>query len=1036
MLYKKNSEKTLSDALFRNPTCEYRATPFWAWNCKMTDEILTEQIPLLKEMGFGGFHMHSRTGMANQYLSPEFMDLVKACVEKAKDEDMLAWLYDEDRWASGAAGGYVTKNLKYRQRMLSFTKQYEPTAVADPQTAIEQDLCWAVAAYDVKLNASGELVGYTRLSAGETGDNVWYAYLRPTPPDPWFNNQTYVDTLNPEAIGKFIEITHETYKNACGGEFDKTVPAIFTDEPNFGHKQCLKFADSEDGATLPWTVDFDDTFRKAYGFSLVDRLPELIWDLPEGQASQARYFYHDHLTQRFTEAFCDQVGKWCEENGIYLTGHVLSEESLASQSGSVGETMRTYRGFGIPGIDMLCNHVELSTAKQCQSVVHQNGKEGMLSELYGVTGWEFDFRGHKFQGDWQAALGVTVRVPHLSWVSMEGRAKRDYPACIGYQSPWYKEYKYVEDHFARVNTALTRGTPVVKVGVIHPIESYWINYGPNQNTYAIRKRLDDQFSALISDLLFNTIDFDFISESLLPEQCGEIGRSLAVGCMRYDTVVVPDCITLRKTTLDILNKFRDQGGKVVFVGSCPKYVDALPSEAVKALYDRSVQVPFNESELVAALEEDRLVSIRKTNGSSTSTLLYNMRRDNDGLWLFIAHGKDQDEPGLFDPSTSVRCKDVSNALKTTVRVKGAWKPVLYDTLNGTKREISYRIRDGWTEIPYTFYLQDSLLLKLEETEVPELRLPVKPVGELKESICLKRADYRREEPNVYLLDTCEFSLDGGDWEPEEEILRLDNLCRARLDIPPRRSNSAQPWVVSQEEPKHRVAMRFTVHSAIELDNALLAIERPFEMEAWFNDEKLSLEPVGYFTDKAIQTVALPHIHAGDNTLVVTAPFAERKNLEWMYILGDFDVQLRGCDKMILPAANQIGFGSVTNQGLPFYGGSLIYRCDFETHESGDAHIRVSSYRGPVIRAFVDGKDLGLIAYAPYRLIAENLPAGKHTLELKLYGNRCNSFNSLHNCNTDRGWCGEDRWYTAGDEWSYEYNLIDFGILAGPVVEIR
>lgn len=1035
MLYKKNSEKTLSDALFRNPTCEYRATPFWAWNCKMTDEILTEQIPLLKEMGFGGFHMHSRTGMDNTYLSPEFMDLVKACVEKAKDEDMLAWLYDEDRYASGPAGGYVTKNLKYRQRMLHITKQYEPTAVADPRTAIEQDVCWAVAAYDVKLNASGELVGYTRLADRETGDNVWYAYLRPAVPNPWFNNQTYVDALNPEAIGKFLEITHETYKNACGDEFDKTVPAIFTDEPNFGHKKCLEYANSENGAVLPWTVDFDDTFRKAHGFSLVDRLPELLWDLPEGQASQARYFYHDHLTQRFTEAFCDQVGKWCEENGIYLTGHVLAEDNLASQSGSVGETMRTYRGFGIPGIDMLLNHVELATAKQCQSVVHQNGKEGMLSELYGVTGWEFDFRGHKFQGDWQAALGVTVRVPHLSWVSMEGRAKRDYPASISYQSPWYKEYQYVEDHFARVNTALTRGTPVVKVGVIHPIESYWINYGPNQNTYAIRKRLDDQFSALISDLLFNTIDFDFISESLLPEQCGEIGRSLAVGCMCYDTVVVPDCITLRKTTLDILNRFRDQGGKVVFLGSCPKYVDALPSEAVKALYDRSVRVPFNESELVAALEDDRLVSIRNTNGSGTSTLLYNLRRDNDGLWLFIAHGKDRDEPGLFG-STSVRCKDVSNALETTVRVKGAWKPVLYDTLNGTKREISYRIRDGWTEIPYTFYRQDSLLLKLEETEVQELRLPVEPVAELKESIYLKRAGYRREEPNVYLLDTCEFSLDGGDWQPEEEILRLDNICRAKLGLPKRLESSAQPWTVSQEEPKHKVAMRFAIHSAMELDNALLALECPSEMEAWFNDEKLSMEPVGYFTDKFIKTVALPHIHAGENTLVVVAPFAERKNLEWMYVLGEFDVQLRGCDKMILPATGQIGFGSVTNQGMPFYGGSLTYRCDFETHESGDAHIRVSSYRGPVIRAFVDGKDIGLIAYAPYRLIAENLPAGKHTLELKLYGNRCNSFNSLHNCNTDRDWCGGDRWYTTGDEWSYEYNLIDFGILAGPVIEIR
>ncbi|MBQ5748762.1 MAG: hypothetical protein IIV87_01260, partial [Oscillospiraceae bacterium] len=48
-------------------------------------------------------------------------------------------------------------------------------------------------------------------------------------------------------------------------------------------------------------------------------------------------------------------------------------------------------------------------------------------------------------------------------------AKRDYPASINYQSPWYREYSYIENHFARVNTALTRGTPIVKIGVIHPV---------------------------------------------------------------------------------------------------------------------------------------------------------------------------------------------------------------------------------------------------------------------------------------------------------------------------------------------------------------------------------------------------------------------------------------------------------------------------------------------------------------------------------------------------------------------------------------
>lgn len=97
----------------------------------------------------------------------------------------------------------------------------------------------------------------------------------------------------------------------------------------------------------------------------------------------------------------------------------------------------------------------------------QNGREGVVSELYGVTHWDFDFKGHKLQGDWQTALGVTIRVPHLAFMSMEGEAKRDWPASINYQSPWWEQYSYIENYFARVNTALTRGKALVRVAVVH-----------------------------------------------------------------------------------------------------------------------------------------------------------------------------------------------------------------------------------------------------------------------------------------------------------------------------------------------------------------------------------------------------------------------------------------------------------------------------------------------------------------------------------------------------------------------------------------
>lgn len=121
MLYEKNKEKSLSPELFRNPGSEYRGTPFWAWNCELTPELLEKEIDYMKDMGFGGFHMHPRVGMSTKYLSDEFMSLVKTCVEKARKEKMLAWLYDEDKWPSGFAGGYVTENIENRQKILYIT---------------------------------------------------------------------------------------------------------------------------------------------------------------------------------------------------------------------------------------------------------------------------------------------------------------------------------------------------------------------------------------------------------------------------------------------------------------------------------------------------------------------------------------------------------------------------------------------------------------------------------------------------------------------------------------------------------------------------------------------------------------------------------------------------------------------------------------------------------------------------------------------------------------------------------------------------
>ncbi|NQT91763.1 MAG: hypothetical protein HQ559_03305, partial [Lentisphaerae bacterium] len=95
---------------FASPGAEFRGKPFWAWNGKMDPSELRRQVRVMQRMGLGGFFMHSRVGLATPYLSDEWFECVRACVDEAKGLGMEAWLYDEDRWPSGAAGGLVTQN--------------------------------------------------------------------------------------------------------------------------------------------------------------------------------------------------------------------------------------------------------------------------------------------------------------------------------------------------------------------------------------------------------------------------------------------------------------------------------------------------------------------------------------------------------------------------------------------------------------------------------------------------------------------------------------------------------------------------------------------------------------------------------------------------------------------------------------------------------------------------------------------------------------------------------------------------------------
>ena len=1021
-------KKGWTKKIFRNPPCEYRAAPFWAWNCDLNKDLLLREIDQMKRMGMGGFHMHVRTGMSTTYLSDGFMQLIRDCVDKAKEERMRAYLYDEDRWASGAAGGYVTREERYRARYLLFTtvsyEQAEENPASVPVDSPRTGKGRLLARYAVRLNDEGELAEYRLLKDGQQADaaeTAWYAYLEIEKESPWFNNQTYVNTLDKKAIERFVEITHERYKEVVGNEFGGAVQSIFSDEPQFSRKTTLGFAGEKKDVVLPWTDDLPDTFRAAYGEELLAGLPELYWELPGGAVSLIRYHYHDHIAERFAEGFADTVGTWCARNGLLLTGHMMEEPTLKSQTAALGEAMRSYRSFQLPGIDMLCDWREYTTAKQAQSAAHQFGCPGVMSELYGVTNWDFDFRGHKLAGDWQAALGVTLRVPHLTWVSMEGEAKRDYPASIGYQSPWYTEYPMVEDHFARLNTVLTRGKAQVRLGVIHPVESYWLHWGPSEATALVRDEMDEHFQSLAQWLLYGLIDFDYISESLLPQQCEAGNAPLSVGEMAYDVVLVPDCQTLRATTVDRLESFVAAGGRLVFAGRIPELVDAKPSGRVKELAQRAECISFSKGAILSALDGVRFVDIRDDKGMRTTNLLHQVRAEGDTRYVFLCHGEKPENP------------DVCPREDIVLRIRGEWKVRRMDTATGEIAPLHVAYEKGRTVLRYAFYAYDSLLIELTPGRAE--------AGE--DAPAEKKFDYYAlwhpveialSEPNVLLLDTAQYAFDDEEnWRDEEELLRADDAFREELGYPLRKKEVAQPWVVPDEPITHHLRLKFTVHSEMEIKAPQLALEKAESVEIAVNGCPVDNASVGWFVDESIKKVQLPDLPAGDSVIELTLPFGRRSNVEWCYLLGDFGVRVQGAEKTVIPPVRRLGFGDWTTQGLPFYCGNVTYKIPVRV-EKDTLTIRVPQYRGSVLGMEMDGVRQGDMAYAPYEYTFTNLQPGEHEVGITVYGNRVNGFGCVHNCDDSTSWFGPDCWRSEGVRWCYEYRLRKSGLLVSPQIK--
>ena len=1032
-------------ATLKNPGSVYRGFPFWAWNGKLEEEELRRQIRVMKQMGLGGFFMHSRIGLETEYLSDEWFDCVRACIDEAEKNGLKAWLYDEDRWPSGAAGGKVTCNKEFRQRML---------ICREINSLAEVDLNSSLAVFAV--NVKDEIFSNPRrikhdLKDWDTNDKIFDFYVKTASDDDWFNGEAYLDTLNPEAVKKFIDVTHEKYKNEIGENFGKIVPGIFTDEPRFDACEA-----NADHFAISWTDKLTDTFQERYGYDLIEHLPELFFDMDVKDHLRARYHFYDCLTYLFTNSFARLTGEWCEKNNIMFTGHVNDEDYLSRQARSVGSCMRFYEFMQAPGMDVLTERYRVyDTAKQVSSAARQFNRKWRLTETYGCTGWDFNFAGHKAIGDWQAALGINMRAQHLSWYTMQGAAKRDYPASILHQSPWWEIYTDVENYFARLNLVLSEGNEVRDLLVIHPIESMWLQIKPEKKENSDLVEYDYGIGQIRDMLLTNHLDFDYGDEDIIARYGSVEGSMLKVGAADYKAVLVPELHTMRSTTLELLKIFKSTGGQIVFAGKTPEMVDGVKNNSVKD-FAKSCEVldnNFSGKSLCSALEANtRRVSICSDDGKEIPSILYQLREDSNSYNLFICNTGQGDE--YFNER---HFKDLAvnernakyDQIKISVNFQSEAQPLELCLENGEMHKLSKNQTNGQLLYTRLAPLQSRLFVfpksKNFGSDLPFKRQYVK---ERHTKFMQPHSPVDLSEENVLVLDMPEYKLNDEEWQAPDEILKIDDIIRNKIGLPLRQARGKQPWaqkITSQSKVKASVNLRYKFDiDQLPSNNIFLGIENPGIFRIEINNQKIdSSTEAGWWRDLSLRKIEVPLdlLKTGNNTLILEMDYCENfSGLEVVYLLGEFGVWKAedGCYQISSPVTT-MKFGDWTRQGLPFYAGAVKYKFFFGWPEASPSKlfIKVPAFDGAAVKVIINKHEAGIISLNYKEVeISEFVVAGKNELCIEVFGHCRNSHGPLHYNKVKPDFISTEHFFTSGNEWTDEYVLVSCGLNEAPQLIIR
>lgn len=670
---------------FLHPGPEYSLVPFWFLNGPLEKQEIRRKLRNFKSKGVDGFVLHPRIGLPDDlvYMGETFMDFVRFIVAEAKALDMRVVLYDEGMYPSGSASGQVVQSdPAFAARGLRMVCHPARGSASVSETLAEYEKCELAAA--VKRDADGSVRLESAVVLQAEGGAVRF-----TAPDAdgWqvvllISTYTFgtirgihfgeddgepgapraADLLNPAAVRRFIELTHEKYYAALKDDFGSTVRAVFTDEPDVLGRNVDK------DKIKPWTDGFLDWYT-GRGNAPADLLA-LFFDVGPDTASKRRAF-DKAVNARLLETYYGQLSAWCAAHGVSLAGH-------PHEPGDIG----LLKVFQIPGQDVVWRWVapendlgltgsESTLAKCASDAARHRGARRNANECFGCCGpkgrqWEFTAGDMKWYMDWLFVRGANLLYPHAFLYSVEGEKRRDErPPDVGPNNAWWPYYGMFAAYARRMCWLLTDSVNTARTAVLCE---------------------EDRLPFRIVKPLYQTqLEFNYLEEQLLMDACTVQNGHISIQKQCYDTVLIEDAAILYPALTDKLEQFAAGGGTVLV---------CQPDGKAAPLAGAAVLTGWNE--VAGATAHLREVVLAPACADIRMTHLQKGGRD---FYLLVNEGE--------------------QAFEGTVSVRNTGRFERWDALRGTTEEIELtEEKDGISTFTFSLARRESAVLCVDGTQPP------------------------------------------------------------------------------------------------------------------------------------------------------------------------------------------------------------------------------------------------------------------------------------------------------------------------------